>query len=138
MRRSVVVLVALLVAGAGAGCSSDPCKGIDGPGDQVRVWWAPTELPSAARFRLCVDGSCMNPVPHAIGVKYGDAGPYRAVEVPATRTHVKARFELLDESGRVTARFAGEGDLTGRCFKTASFRAQPGGTLSIAPVGDTE
>ena len=77
----------------------------------------------------------MSVVPHAIGVTYGDAGPYRAVEVPATSTHAKARFELLNTSGRVTAVFSGEGDLTGRCFKTATFRAEPGGSLAVAEVG---
>ena len=128
-----------VVAGVGTGCNTDPCHNIDGPGHYVHVWWNPADLPGGMRYRLCVDQTaCVDVFPHATAENAPDAGPYRAVVAQAWPPRAKVRFELLNSTGRVSKAFRGEADLTGHCFKSATFRANSDGTMTLAAVGDLD
>jgi hypothetical protein len=136
--RGIAFLCWIAVAGIAAGtasCTNNVCKNVDGPGNEVRIWWKPADVPRGARYRLCVDEFCTDVAPHPIGVRYGDAGPYRTVVARAPHMHAAARFEILDARGRAVSVYTGQADLSGGCFKTATFRATPGGSLAVAAVG---
>jgi hypothetical protein len=97
-------------------------------GNGVQVRWIPRDLPRAATYRLCVDGSCKPVRPRIL---YGDNAHTIAVVAPASERDVRVRLELFDASGREMTSFEGEGRRSGTCCPFVSFRPTSSGSLVV-------
>jgi hypothetical protein len=126
MRVVIAALALVAVSGATSGCA-EACALSCGTG--VHVWWLRGDVPEAASYRLCVNGSCgvVEPSPIGGAAQYLGVGPRDA----SADRHVRVRPELLDEAGAPTAAFTGEGDKTGRCCPGVEMRVRADGSLVV-------
>jgi len=115
-----VVVAAVAVPGVG-GCADSACALSCGSG--VNVWWLPGDVPDAAGYNLCINGSCEPVDPRPIG---GD-GQYLSVSpARAPTVEVTVRLELLDDAGAPFVAYSGAGTRTGECCAGIEFRVANG------------
>ena len=121
LRLAPLLLVVTLLGSAHTGCT-DPCANVSCGGGGAYVSWRDGDVPEAARYRLCIDGTCdpVEPRPWEdpetdVVVEAGEGWPEEPVPVS---------LEAIDAEGEVLAAFAGEREATGRCCKAIQLRVE--------------
>jgi hypothetical protein len=128
VRRWVLAVGLALILPTALGCTSD-CPNIE-CSNLVTVWWAKSQLPTVAAYRLCVNDLCNAAAPTDLG----KTGLFMKVEAPSptVRGQIQARLDLLDADGATRISVSGTGTLnTPHCgCAYVSFRARLEGLVT--------
>lgn len=116
------LLLVVAAVGPAATACGDRCDAVDCGGGGAYVSWSDGDVPSAATYRLCIDGRCHEVAPGPwedtetdVMVHAGEGRPDDPVPV---------RLEAVAEGGAVVAAFSGEREATGRCCKAIKLRVE--------------